>query len=204
MKRAALYLRVSTDQQTVENQLRVLQEVAARSGWTIVHTFADEGISGAKGRDQRLAFDALLKAVARREIDIVAAWSVDRLGRSLSDLVAFLGDLQARGTDLFLHQQAIDTSTPSGRMLFQLLGVFAEFERSMIGSRVRAGQARARARGVAFGRPTLGRDRVARVEQALARGDLSIREIARQTKVSTATVQRVKKAMATPSETITA
>lgn len=204
MTRAALYLRVSTDQQTVENQLQVLKEVAARSGWTIVHIFSDEGISGAKGRDQRPAFDALLKAVARREIDIVAAWSVDRLGRSLSDLVAFLSDLQARGTDLFLHQQAIDTSTPSGRMLFQLLGVFAEFERSMIGSRVRAGQARARARGVAFGRPTLGRDRVARVEQALARGDLSIREIARQTKVSTATVQRVKKAMVPPRETIAA
>ncbi len=204
MKRCALYLRVSTDSQTVENQNRVLQEVAERSGWTIVGVYADEGISGAKGRDQRPAFDALLKAVARREIDIVAAWSVDRLGRSLSDLVAFLGDLQARGTDLFLHQQAIDTSTPSGRMLFQLLGVFAEFERSMIGSRVRAGQARARARGVTFGRPTLGRDRVARVEQALARGDLSIRQIAKQTKVSTATVQRVKKAMATPRETIAA
>lgn len=204
MKRCALYLRVSTDSQSVENQRRVLQEVAERSGWIVVGVYADEGISGAKGRDQRPAFDDLLKAVARREIDIVAAWSVDRLGRSLSDLVAFLGDLQARGTDLFLHQQAIDTSTPSGRMLFQLLGVFAEFERSMIGSRVRAGQARARARGVTFGRPTLGRDRVARVEQALARGDLSIRQIAKQTKVSTATVQRVKKAMAIPSETIAA
>lgn len=204
MKRAALYLRVSTDQQTVENQHRMLQEVAERSGWTIVGVYADEGISGAKRRDQRPAFDALLKAVARREMDIVAAWSVDRLGRSLSDLVGFLSDLQSMGTDLFLHQQAIDTSTPSGRMLFQLLGVFAEFERSMIGSRVRAGQARARARGVTFGRPTLGRDRVARVEQALARGDLSIRQIAKQTKVSTATVQRVKKAMANPRETIAA
>lgn len=204
MKRAAIYARVSTDQQTVENQLQALKDIAERSGWTIVHVFADEGISGAKGRDQRPAFDALLKAVARREIDIVAAWSVDRLGRSLSDLVGFLSDLQSMGTDLFLHQQAIDSSTPSGRMLFQLLGVFAEFERSMIASRVRAGQARARARGVTFGRPTLGRDRVARVEQALARGDLSIRQIARQTKVSTATVQRVKKAMANPPETIAA
>ncbi len=204
MKRCGIYLRVSQDSQTTENQLRVLQEVAARSGWTVVEVFEDHGISGAKGRDRRTAFDALLKAVHRREIDMVAAFAVDRLGRSLSDLVAFLGDLQARGTDLFLHQQAIDTSTPSGRMLFQLLGVFAEFERSMIGSRVRAGQARARARGVTFGRPTLGRDRVARVEQALARGDLSIRQIAKQTKVSTATVQRVKKAMATPRETIAA
>ena len=204
MKRVGIYLRVSTDQQTTENQRRVLLEVAERSGWEVVAIFEDQGISGAKGRDQRPGFDALLKAVARSEIQMVVAWSVDRLGRCLSDLLAFLGDLQAKGCDLYLHQQAIDTSTPSGRMLFQLLGVFAEFERSMIGSRVRAGQARARARGVTFGRPTLGRDRVARVEQALARGDLSIRQIAKQTKVSTATVQRVKKAMATPRETIAA
>lgn len=204
MKRVGIYLRVSTDQQTTENQRRVLLEVAERSGWEVVAIFEDQGISGAKGRDQRPGFDALLKALARSEIQMVVAWSVDRLSRSLSDLVAFLSDLQAKGCDLYLHQQAIDTSTPSGRMLFQLLGVFAEFERSMIGSRVRAGQARARARGVTFGRPTLGRDRVARVEQALARGDLSIRQIAKQTKVSTATVQRVKKAMATPRETIAA
>lgn len=204
MKRVGIYLRVSTDQQTTENQRRVLLEVAERSGWEVVAIFEDQGISGAKGRDQRPGFDALLKAVARSEIQMVVAWSVDRLSRSLSDLVAFLSDLQAKGCDLYLHQQAIDTSTPSGRMLFQLLGVFAEFERSMIGSRVRAGQARARARGVTFGRPTLGRDRVARVEQALARGDLSIRQIAKQTKVSTATVQRVKKAMATPRETMAA
>tara|TARA_R110002051_G_C8765671_1_gene502532 strand:- start:233 stop:844 length:612 start_codon:yes stop_codon:yes gene_type:complete len=203
MKRVGIYLRVSTDQQTTENQRRVLLEVAERSGWEVV-IFQDQGISGAKGRDHRPGFDALLKAVARSEIQMIAAWSVDRLGRSLSDLVAFLSDLQAKGCDLYLHQQAIDTSTPSGRMLFQLLGVFAEFERSMIGSRVRAGQARARARGVTFGRPTLGRDRVARVEQALAAGTLSIRQIAKQTKVSTATVQRVKKAMATPSETMAA
>lgn len=113
MKRAALYVRVSTDQQTVENQLLVLNEVAQRSGWTIVHTFSDEGVSGAKGRDKRPGYDALLKAVSRHEVQIVAAWSVDRLGRSLPDLVSFLSDIQAKGCDLYLHQQAIDTSTPS-------------------------------------------------------------------------------------------
>lgn len=204
MKRVGIYLRVSTDQQTTENQRRVLLEVAERSGWEVVHVFEDQGISGAKGRDQRPGFDALLKAVSRREIDMVAAWSVDRLGRSLSDLVGLLTDLQAKSCDLFLHQQALDSSTASGRAMYGMLSIFAEFEKSVIGSRVRAGQARARARGVTFGRPTLGRDRVARVEQALARGDLSIRQIAKQTKVSTATVQRVKKAMATPRETMAA
>lgn len=195
MKRAAIYVRVSTDQQSVENQLRVLQDIAQRSGWTIVEVFADEGISGAKGRDKRPGFDALLKAIARREIDIVAAWSVDRLGRSLSDLVGFLSDIQARGCDLYLHQQAIDTSTPSGRMLFQMLGVFAEFERSLITARVKAGQDRARARGVRFGRPSLPEDRLDRVRKALADGRSSIRTIAKKTRVSTATVMRVKRSM---------
>jgi DNA invertase Pin-like site-specific DNA recombinase len=194
MKRAGIYLRVSTDQQTTENQLRILTEVAQRSGWTIVRVFEDAGISGAKGRDQRPGYDALLKAVHRREVDIVAAYAVDRLGRSLTDLVAFLGDIQARGCDLYLHQQSVDTSTPSGRMLFQMLAVFSEFERELVRSRVRAGLARARAKGVQFGRPSLSPDRVARVEQALRDG-LSIRGVAKSTGTSTASVQRIKHAM---------
>lgn len=194
MKRAAIYARVSTDSQTVENQLQALQDIAARSGWTIVQVFTDEGISGAKGRDQRPGFDALLKAVARREIDIAMAWSVDRLGRSLSDLVGFLSDLQAQGCDLFLHQQALDTSTPSGRMLFGMLGVFAEFERSMIVSRVKAGVDRARAKGVRFGRPPMPVYRLERVKKALRDGQ-SIRATAKLTGVSTASVQRIRRSM---------
>lgn len=191
MKRVAIYVRVSTDQQTVENQVLALQEVAQRSGWEIVQVFSDEGISGAKGRDRRPGFDALLTAVSRRQIDLVAAWSVDRLGRSLPDLVSFLSDLQAKGVDLYLHQQAIDTSTPSGRMLFQMLGVFAEFERSMIRSRIMAGLARSSKKA---GRPALPVMRLERVEKALRQG-LSIRKAAAEASVSTATVQRVKRAM---------
>lgn len=194
MKRAGLYVRCSTDQQTVENQIRILTEVAERSGWTIVRVFEDQAISGAKGRDQRPGYDALLKAIYRREIDIVGAYAVDRLGRSLSDLVAFLSDIQARGCDLYLHQQSVDTSTPSGRMLFQMLAVFSEFERELIRGRVRAGLARARAKGVQFGRPSLSPDRVARVEKALRDG-LSIRAVAKSTGTSTASVQRIKHAM---------
>ena len=199
MKRAGLYVRCSTDQQTVENQVRILTEVAERAGWTIVRVFEDQGISGAKGRDQRPGFDALLKAIHRREIDICASYAVDRLGRSLSDLVAFLSDIQARGCDLYLHQQSVDTSTPSGRMLFQMLAVFSEFERELIRGRVRAGLARARAKGVQFGRPSLSPDRVARVEKALKDG-LSIRAVAKATSTSTASVQRIKHAMATVAE----
>ncbi len=199
MKRCGLYVRCSTDHQTVENQIRILTEVAERAGWTIVRVFEDAGISGAKGRDQRPGYDALLKAVHRREVDIVAAYAVDRLGRSLTDLVAFLGDIQARGCDLYLHQQSVDTSTPSGRMLFQMLAVFSEFERELIRSRVRAGLARARAKGIAFGRPSLSPDRVARVEEALKDGQ-SIRAVAKTTGTSTASVQRIKRSMITVEE----
>lgn len=195
MKRVGIYARVSTDSQTVENQLAALHDIAARSGWTIVHVFTDEGISGAKGRDQRPGLDAMMKAVARREIDLVAAWSVDRLGRSLSDLVGFLSDLQGQGCDLFLHQQALDTSTPSGKMLYGVLSVFAEFERSVLAARVRAGCDRARAKGVRFGRPPMPVYRLERVKKALRDGQ-SIRATAKATGVSTASVQRIKRSMA--------
>ena len=196
MKRCGIYLRVSTDQQTTENQLRVLNEVAERAGWIIVAVFEDAGVSGAKGRDKRPGYDALLKAISRREVDMVAAWSVDRLGRSLPDLVAFLSDIQNRGCDLYLHQQAVDTSTPSGRMLFQMLAVFAEFERAIITSRITAGLDRARAKGVQFGRPNLSLDRRTKVQKALIDG-LSIRQVAKATGVSTASVQRIKRSMKT-------
>jgi DNA invertase Pin-like site-specific DNA recombinase len=135
-KRVALYARVSTDAQTTENQLMQLRAVAERHGWNVVAEYIDHGISGAKSRDQRPQFDALLHGVARREFDMIAAWSVDRLGRSLQDLLAFLLELQSKRVDLYLHQQALDTSTPMGKAMFQLCGVFAELERSIIQERV--------------------------------------------------------------------
>jgi DNA invertase Pin-like site-specific DNA recombinase len=152
MKRVGIYIRVSTDGQTTANQRRELEAVAARSGWEIVGIYEDAGISGAKGRDKRPGFDRLLKDATARKIDMVAAWSVDRLGRSLQHLVGFLNELQALGCDLYLHQQALDTSTPSGRAMFQMCGVFAEFERAMIVGRVNAGLKRAKAQGVRLGR----------------------------------------------------
>jgi DNA invertase Pin-like site-specific DNA recombinase len=190
-KRAALYLRVSTDQQTTMNQRLVLEEVAQRHGWRIVSIFADEGISGAKGRDQRPAFDELHKAISRREIDIIMVWSVDRLGRSLPDLVGFLSEVQSKGCDLYLHQQALDTSTPTGRMMFQMLSVFAEFERSMIRSRVKAGLERTKAKGTKLGRPSLAPIEIKQIRQSLDKG-LSIRKAAKKHGVSTATIMRVK------------
>src|SRR5262245_13349187 len=155
MKRAVLYLRVSTVDQTTANQERELRELAGRMGCEITKVCRDHGISGAKGRDKRPQFDALCKAAARREFDVVMAWSVDRLGRSLQDLVAFPAELHALGVDLFLHQQGLDTATPAGKAMFQMMGVFAEFERAMIQERVRAGLRRARSEGKRLGRPPI-------------------------------------------------
>ena len=151
-QRVALYLRVSTSEQTTNNQRRELEVVAERHGWRMVSVFADTGISGSKGRERRPGLAALMKTVARREIDMVAAWSVDRLGRSLTDLLEFLTELHAKKVDLYLHQKGLDTSTPSGRAMFQMMGVFAEFERAMIRERVLAGLARARQEGTHLGR----------------------------------------------------
>jgi DNA invertase Pin-like site-specific DNA recombinase len=131
-------------------------------GCDIVHVYKDHGISGAKGRDKRPAFDRLCRDAAKRQFDMVMAWSVDRLGRSLQDLVGFLSELHALKIDLFLHQQGLDTTTPAGKAMFQMMGVFAEFERAMIQERVRAGLARAKSaelallvgRGLVQGRDT--------------------------------------------------
>ena len=191
----ALYLRVSTTGQTVENQRRELEAAAERHGWTIAQVYRDAGISGAKGRDKRPGLDALLKGVARREFDLVAAWSVDRLGRSLQDLVATLGELQAKGVGLYLHQQGIDTTTPAGKALFQMLGVFAEFERAMIRERVMAGLGRARAQGRRLGRPKVAAEVEASIRVVLASGK-GIGSTARALGVGTGTVQRVRKEMA--------
>jgi DNA invertase Pin-like site-specific DNA recombinase len=193
-KRVAIYVRVSTDGQTVQNQLGELRQVADRHGWQIVRIYADEGISGTKGREGRPEFDKLLKAIARREIDMVAAWSVDRLGRSLKDLVSLLSDLQAKGVDLFLYQQGLDTSTPSGRAMFQMLGVFSEFEAAMIRDRVRSGVARAKRSGTksgkAIGRPRLSRDREIAAQKLLDDG-MGILKVARTLKIGTGTVSRI-------------
>src|SRR5262245_25238073 len=155
MKRAVLYLRVSTVDQTTANQERELRDIAGRLGCEITRVYRDHGISGAKGREKRPQFDAVCRDATKRQFDLVMAWSVDRLGRSLQDLVAFLSELHALRIDLYLHQQGIDTTTPSGKAMFQMMGVFAEFERSMIQERVRAALRRAKSEGKRLGRPPI-------------------------------------------------
>ena len=192
--RAALYLRVSTVDQTTDNQERELRAAAERMGHEVVEVYADNGISGAKGREKRPAFDKLHRDATRRKFDIVMAWSVDRLGRSLQDLVAFLSELHALGIELYLHQQGLDTTTPAGKAMFQMLGVFAEFERAMIQERVRAGMARAKVKGTKSGKP-IGRPAIApglraAIRQAYMAGGIGLRGVARQFGVGAETVRR--------------
>lgn len=193
-KRVALYIRVSTDDQHTSNQRRELEAVVERHGWLVMAVYEDAGISGAKGRDHRPGLDGLMKAVARREVDMVVAWSVDRLGRSLTDLLDVLKDLHAKGVDLFLHQQGLDTSTPSGRAMFQMLGVFAEFERSMIRERVIAGLARAKADGTKLGRPSIEEADAGKADtiRTLLNEGIGVRRIARDLEVGVGTVLRIR------------
>ena len=190
MKRVAIYLRVSTSKQETTNQRRELEAVAARSGWQIVQVFEDAGVSGAKGRDKRPGLDALLKAVNTKEFDMVAAWSVDRLGRSLTDLLGILQQLHDKRVDLFLHQQGLDTSTTAGKAMFQMLGVFAEFERGIIRERVNAGLARARASGIKLGRRPVKPTVETRIRRLRAKG-MGILKIGRTLGIGTSVVQRV-------------
>jgi DNA invertase Pin-like site-specific DNA recombinase len=193
-KRVALYLRTSTISQHTENQRLELERIAERRGWTVTEVYEDFGVSGAKGRDQRPAFDRLLKDANRRRFDVVMAWSIDRVGRSLTDLLATIQHFEAVGVDLYLDQQNIDTTTPAGRLLFQITGAFSEYERSILRSRVQLGLQRARAQGKRLGRRPVGADVVARIRERLATG-MGILRVAKELGVGTGTVHKVKREM---------
>jgi DNA invertase Pin-like site-specific DNA recombinase len=194
-KRAATYVRVSTDKQTVENQIRELRQIAERRGWEVVKEYHDAGISGAKGRDKRPGLDDMLKDASRRRFDIVMAWAIDRLGRSLLDLLGTIQTLEHCGVDLYLDQQAIDTTTPAGRLMFQVTGAFAEFERSMIRQRINAGLKRAVEAGKQLGRPRIPAQLEKRIQTQL-RSKKGILAVAKVCGVGTGTVQRIAREMA--------
>jgi DNA invertase Pin-like site-specific DNA recombinase len=193
-KRAAIYVRVSTDKQTVENQLRELYQIAERRGWTVVEVYQDAGISGAKGRKDRPGLDSMLEDAQRRRFDVVMAWAIDRLGRSLIDLLGTIQTLEACGVDLYLDKQAIDTTTPAGKLMFQITGAFAEFERSMIRQRVNAGLKRAVEAGKRLGRPRIDPALEKRIQSQLRIGK-GILKVAAECGVSSGTVQRIKREM---------
>ncbi|MDG1144130.1 MAG: recombinase family protein [Burkholderiales bacterium] len=153
MEKVVIYARVSTNDQTTENQILKLRTIVKKNDWELTEIYVDEGISGAKGRDKRPEFDRVCKDMVRRKFDRILVWDVSRLGRSLQHLVEFLNEALTTRTDLYIHQSGLDTSTPSGRMMFQIIGVFSEFERTIISSRVKAGLSRVKSKGKKLGRP---------------------------------------------------
>jgi DNA invertase Pin-like site-specific DNA recombinase len=202
-KRAALYLRVSTDGQTVENQRRVLEAVAERRGWAIVATYEDAGISGAKGRDSRPGFNAMLSAATRRRFDVLLFWSIDRLGRSTAMVATALAELEAAGVAIYADKEAVDATTPHGRAMLQMAAVFGELERAMIRERVIAGLARAKAESPeqrrrqgkkAIGRPRISANVEAEIRDQLELG-LGILKVAKKSGVGVGTVHRIKRTM---------
>ena len=194
-KRAAIYVRVSTDKQTIENQVAALRQIAERRGWQVIEQYSDAGISGAKGRDGRPGLDQMLKDAQRRTFDVVMAWAIDRLGRSLFDLLGTIQHLEACNVDLYLDQQSIDTTTPGGKLMFQVVGAFAEFERSMIRQRIHAGLKRAVAEGKTLGRPLNDPEAIAKAKRALSKG-MGINRTAKLVGLSNGTVQRLKEELA--------
>ena len=193
--RAAMYLRVSRDDQTTENQRLVLARVAEHRGWVIVQTYEDQGISGAKGRDQRPAFDRMLKDAVRGRFQVLMVWSIDRLGRSVLHVANALAELDAAGVSLYSDQQGIDSTSPMGRAMLQMASVFGEQERQMIRSRVQAGLDRCRAQGTKLGRPKVGRKVEEAIRHHLSAGH-GILKVAAMVGVGSGTVQRVKREMA--------
>ena len=190
MKRVAIYARVSTKQQTTETQLDELRKVCEQNEWKVVSEFVDEGISGAKGRDKRPGLDKMMQGIVRKDFELVVVWSLDRLGRSVQHLINLLSDMREKGVDVYSHKQGIDTTTTTGRMMFQFLSIFADFEREMIRERVIAGQQRARMRGVKLGRRPISKEKVEAILE-LRRDGMGMNRIAKTLGVGSSQVHRV-------------
>lgn len=193
MNKVAIYGRVSTNEQTITAQTDFLQELVARNGWELVDIYLDEGVSGSKGRDQRLEFDRLCKDMVRRRFNRILVWDISRLGRSLQHLVEFLNEVQSVNCNLYIHQSGLDTSTPSGKMMFQMVGVFSEFERSMISERVKLGLARVKSTGRHLGRPKLVTDELKESVCSMLASGASYSAISNRSGVSKMTVCRINK-----------
>ena len=191
MKKVCLYVRVSTQTQTTENQIQALKEVAERSGYEIVKIYSDDGISGSKGREDRPALNQMMKDAVNRQFEMVMCWSIDRLGRSITNLIEIMNELNELKIDMFFSQQSIDTQTSSGRMIFGIFSSLASFEREIIRERVMAGLDRARKNGVKLGRPSSVNDGVRNAVLILKDKGVGVRETCRKLGIGCATYYSV-------------
>lgn len=153
--RTGIYLRVSKDGQTVENQLLDLRAVAEQRGWNVIEVYTDHGVSGSKRRGERPAFDRMATDAAKGRVNYIAAWALDRIGRNSRDCINFLTDLPEQGVGLYLHREQLDTSTPVGKFVLTIMAGLAEMELASIKARIGAGLRRARASGKRLGRPRI-------------------------------------------------
>ncbi len=191
MEKTAIYMRVSTSLQTTDNQLVALQDYATRMNYEITSIYKDEGISGVKNQNQRPALNAMMKDVVKGKFSQILIYDISRLGRSLKDLVNILNDFNQSKVRLIFIQNGIDTSNSTGQMMFQLLGVFAEWERQTIVDRVNAGLVRARQAGKKLGRPSTINDSVISAVKLLRNQNIGIRKISSQLRIGVGTVMKI-------------
>ena len=195
-KKVAIYTRVSTLDQTIDNQLIELRDHCSKMGWEVVKEYADEGLSGTLSRDKRPALNALINDAYRKRFDSVVCWDISRIGRSMKELILFLSDMKDRGIGICSVRQGFDTSTSMGEIMFQFVGILSSWEREMIRERTLAGLERARREGKTLGRRKVTNDRMTATIIELRNDKKSIRQIASEVGVSTATVHRQLKKVA--------
>lgn len=197
MKRAAIYTRVSTDKQTIENQVQALKAIAQRQGWKLVAEYNDAGVSGCKTRDSRPGLKQMVEDAKHHKFDVAMCWAIDRLGRSTIDVVDTMQQFRKYGVELYIDQQKLDTTDPMGEFAFTIMAAFAQLERQMIVKRINAGLDRAKANDVTLGRPTkLTPAMEIKIQADLARGDVGMLKLAAKYGIGSGTIQRIKREMA--------
>lgn len=192
-KKVVIYTRVSTLDQTIDNQLIELRDHCSRMGWEVVKEYADEGLSGTLSREKRPALNSLIKDAYRKRFDSVVCWDISRIGRSMKELILFLSDMKDRGIGICSVRQGFDTSTSMGEIMFQFVGILSSWEREMIRERTLAGLERARREGKTLGRRKVTNDRMTATIMELRSAKKSIRAIASEVGVSRGTVNNILK-----------
>jgi len=193
VRKVAIYCRVSTLDQTVDNQLIELRDHCSKMGWEITKEYSDEGLSGTLSRDKRPALNSLIKDAYRKRFDAVVCWDISRIGRSMKELVLFLSDMKDRDIGIVSVRQGFDTSTTMGEMMFQFVGILSAWEREMIRERTLAGLERAKSEGKTLGRKKVVNDEITSQIVELRNAKKSIRAIASEVGVSRGTVSNVLK-----------
>ena len=193
VRKVAIYTRVSTLDQTIDNQLIELRDHCSKMGWEIVKEYADEGLSGTLSREKRPALNSLIKDAYRKRFDSVVCWDISRIGRSMKELVLFLSDMKDKGVGICSVRQGFDTSTSMGEIMFQFVGILSSWEREMIRERTLAGLERAKSEGKTLGRRKVTNDTMTTKILELRTAKKSIREIASEVGVSIGTVSNVLK-----------